>query len=118
MATYTLTIERWTPVLKNRLLGNWRKRMRLKRADQPFLGWAMRTERVPPATGKRRVSLRAEGWGRGRLPDEDAFWLGLLDNLVFVGLLVDDGPAYCTLGAVEVVRAKAKRTTITLEDLP
>ena len=55
---------------------------------------------------------------RQRAGDPDAYWKSLLDALVRARLLVDDRRQYVELGAVTFARGKAKRTVVTLEDLP
>jgi hypothetical protein len=56
---YQLVIPGWHPVRLNQLLHvHFHKAARMKKADRELVGWYARQARIPPATGKRRVSLR------------------------------------------------------------
>ena len=117
-ATYRLTIPDWHPSKLNEYLGrHWSVKHRLKRHDAVMVGWYARAAAIPPATGKRRVSLVITLAPRQRAFDVDAPWKSLLDALTGAGLLVDDSPRWCELGTVEFIRGPARRTEIFLEDL-
>jgi hypothetical protein len=105
MNTYTLTIDNWHPARLNAWDGrHWAVRARLKRADREIIGLYARLAGIPPATGKRRVSLRLTLGPRQREPDPDAFFKSVLDALVHAGLLVDDDRHGVELGDVAFQR--------------
>ena len=116
MASHVLTIDGWRPVSLNYLLkSHWAKRGRRKRRDRDMVALHALSQCVPQATGRRRISVQVEGMGP--LPDPDNLLKSLLDALIGCQLLVDDSGAWCELGTIEVVRGRADRTVITLEDL-
>ena len=116
MASHVLTIDGWRPVSLNHLLkSHWAKRGRRKRHDRDMVALHALAQRVPQATGRRRISVLVEGIRR--LPDPDNLLKSLLDAAVACGLLVDDSGEWCELGDIEVTRGKTDRTVITLEDL-
>lgn len=118
--SYEIVIPDWTPTLTNQLLkaSHWAQAHRLKEADARLVGVYARLSGVPRASGPRRVDLAVRGWRVGNLPDRDAFWKSLLDALVLCGMLVNDDPARCLLGGVDVTRSKTRETRIRLHDLP
>jgi hypothetical protein len=112
-----LTIEGWHPCRLNELLGCWQRRARLKRADRQLVtGYAV-MQRIPRATGKRRVSLLLTLAPGQRGADPDAYWKSLLDALVHAGLLLDDSRQAVELGPVRFARGPAAATEITLADM-
>jgi Holliday junction resolvase RusA-like endonuclease len=116
VAVWTITIPCHTARL-NELLRSVKGRIRLKRRDRDLVLVACRNVSLPPATGKRRVSLQVTlGMGQRRA-DPDAWWKSLLDALRHAHAIVDDGPRWCELGPVEYTRGRAGMV-ITLEDLP
>jgi hypothetical protein len=117
MATYTVEIPDFLPTRLNVLLRqHWAARRRTLRSEAGLVGHYARAARVPPARGRRRVSLRFES---PRTPgDPDARLKGLLDGLCRAGCLIDDASEYLELGSVESVRGQRRRTVITLRDLP
>lgn len=116
MSTHVLTIDDWRPVGLNLLLrSHWGKRARLKRLDRETVAVYALNARVPRATGRRRVSVAVTT--AATPPDADNLLKSLLDALTACGLIVDDSPEWCELGAVAVARGKADRTVVTLEDL-
>ena len=113
-----LTVPNWHPVRLNQFIGrHWAVKHRLKKSDRVLLGWYAKIEGIPPATGKRRVSLVITLAPRHRAADPDAYWKSALDALTAAGLLVDDSPRWCELGAVEFRRGADRQTEIVLEDL-
>lgn len=100
----------------NELLGCWRKAARLKRRDRQTVALACLAARVPPAEGKRRVSLIV-GLGPRQRCDPDCFHKSLLDALVRCGALRNDSSAWVELGPVEMARAPRPMMTVVLEDL-
>lgn len=124
VGVHVLTIPNFVPATLNQLLGNWRKRARLKKLDREMVATYARLQEIPKATGKRRVSLRI-GWGDGkagrrkgggRRPDPEAFWKSVNDSLVSCGLLTDDNEHGVELGPVEYV-AGERRTEVVLTEV-
>jgi Holliday junction resolvase RusA-like endonuclease len=73
---------------------------------------------VPPAAGKRRVSLTLTLAPRQRGADPDAYRKSLLDALTHAGMLLDDNRQGVELGPVQFIRGEHKATAILLEDVP
>ncbi len=114
---WTITIPDWHPAKLNELLGDWRKRERLKKGDRFLVAYYCREQNLPVALGRRRVSLLLTLKPRQRGGDPDAYWKSLLDALVICGCLRDDSRHGVELGEVRFERGPAASTTITLEDL-
>ena len=120
MSRYVLAIDRWHPVLVNKLIkSHWRTAGRLKLVDKNIVGVYCQRNRIPLAQGPREVSLVVvfPSSRKGRLPDPDAYWKSLLDALVHARMLIDDSRAYVRTGSVEFERASERSTRIILEDL-
>jgi hypothetical protein len=115
---YVLTVDRWHPARLNQWDGrHWARRHRMKRADLELVALLARSAGIPPAKGKRRVSLRLTLAPRQRAADPDAFWKSTLDALVHAGLLLDDNRQHVELGDVTFARGPVRRTDIVLDDL-
>jgi hypothetical protein len=112
-----LTIEGWHPARLNELLGNWQRRARLKKHDRELVAGYALVQRIPSATGKRRVSLLLTLAPGQRGADPDSFWKSTLDALVHAGLLLDDNRQAVELGDVRFTRGPARETTVIIEDL-
>jgi len=85
--------------------------------DYAILRYDSRSEKVPKAQGKRRVSLEIVLGPRQRGGDPDSYWKLLLDNLKHLGLIRDDNKEWVELGPVTFSRGPQRATAITLEDL-
>jgi Holliday junction resolvase RusA-like endonuclease len=119
VSAYRLVIDGWHPARLNELLGcHWAAAAQRKKHDRTLVCVESRIQSVPKARGPRRVSLLLTMAPKQRRPDPDCWFKSLLDALVHAGLLIDDGPKWCTLGGVTYDRGPKKRTTIALEDLP
>jgi hypothetical protein len=117
-AVHTLIIPNWHPATLNSWDGrHWSVRARAKRIDRELLGWHARAAGIPPAKGKRRVSLVIVLAPRQRGGDPDCYWKSLLDSLVAAGLLTDDNRLGCELGTVRFVRGPRRQTEIRLRDV-
>lgn len=116
--THTLTLEGFhVPLLNSVRNKHWSAEYRAKKQTAKRLTMEAIVQRVPVASGKRKVRLTMHGWYSGTLPDRDAPLKIFLDALVRAGLLTDDGASGLEGQAlVEFVRSKEKRTVITLED--
>jgi hypothetical protein len=117
LASHTLTVPAWHPCRVDQFLGRWSREHRKKGVDRQVIGTALKEEAIPPATGKRRVSLTLTLGPKQRAGDPDAYWKSLLDALDHVGLLTDNSGQGVELGPVAFVRGPARATTIVLEDL-
>jgi Holliday junction resolvase RusA-like endonuclease len=116
---YVLTIDGWHPCALNRLIGcHWGTASRLKKRDRRRVGLEALAQRIPKATGKRRVRLHLVLRPRQRRCDVDAYHKSLLDALAHAGLIVDDSPAWCEIAPVTFERGEGRRAVVTLEDLP
>ncbi len=118
---HVLTIDGWCPPSLNKLLqAHWSDALRIKRAAYAEIAVAKLLARpgVPDAAGRRRVGLAVTVAGPGGMPDPDNILKCLIDGLMHARLLVDDAAEFCEIGDVTVSRGKAKRTIITLEDIP
>ncbi|HEY7157897.1 MAG TPA: hypothetical protein VH575_28325 [Gemmataceae bacterium] len=116
--THVLTIDGWHPARLNQWDGrHWTARARLKRSDREIVALYARLAAMPPATGKRRVSLRLTLEPRQRGGDPDAYFKSVLDALVHAGLLQDDNRQGAELGEVTFARGPKRRTEIVLEDV-
>jgi hypothetical protein len=115
---YTLTIPGWQPARVNQWDGrHWAVRARAKKADRELVGAYARLAGIPPASGKRRVSLTLTLAPRQRAGDPDAYFKSLLDALVHAGPLLDDNRQGVELGGVEFERGAEHATRVLLEDL-
>lgn len=74
---------------------------------------------VPPATGRRRITLSLVLGRRGKGPDPDGLWEVLLDSLVKCGVLVDDQIEWVDQAPVVFPYARGDKisTTIMIEDI-
>lgn len=112
---YRIVIPNWRPPTLNQLMrGKVKTQIALSKACKAMVAGYGRE--VPRAGGKRKVSLLIELEGRQKEMDADAPWKGLLDALVFCGLLIDDHSRYVQFGEFEQCRG-ASQTVITLEDV-
>lgn len=116
--TFKLVILNWRPSTLNRLMrGHIRTRIRLAQIDRNMvMGYALR-DRIPVATGPRRVDLAITYSRRQKEADADAYWKSCLDSLVSARLLIDDHRKWVKMGEVEQERGKQTRTVISLTDL-
>ncbi len=118
---HKLRIERWRPPLANQWRGaHWSKAHKL-RTEMMSLLWAYaRSQGVPPATTRRKVSLAICLAPKQKVPDADSMDKLLLDALVGCGLLLDDG-AKGLVGRVEVTFTRSSLadwgTTLTFTDV-
>jgi hypothetical protein len=118
VTSYTLEIPRWRPALLNELMRSVKGKIRLKKQDREII-WAYANQaKIPPATGKRRVSLHVT-LGKGmREFDYDAPWKSLNDAMKHAGLIIDDSCEYVEQGPVTFSRDPAAwGSVITLQDL-
>ena len=102
----------------NALMSGVRQKIRLRSRDNLLVSLAAKKTCIPFATGPRRVSLLVVLAPGQRAGDRDNWFKSLLDALVRVGFLVDDGAAHCELGPVEFARGPRAAMYVTLEDLP
>lgn len=112
-----ITIDNWRPARDNQLMeGHWTTKHKLKSSDAEVIGTYAKLQDVPPAKGRRRVSMEIVLAGRWKKADPLAYAKSLLDALKTCRLLVDDSDAYMVWGGVTYSKGPPQ-TTIVLEDL-
>ena len=115
--TWQFAIPQFVPTALNALMrGRRRDRIRLAKGDRELVTYYARSSGIPPATGKRRVSIKVSM--PGRRPDPDSILKSTLDALVAAGLLRTDSSRWCQLGDVTVEHGDERQTVVRLEDLP
>ncbi len=115
---YVIDIPNWHPTPLNKLLTcHWAKAGRLKKADRDMVAFYAKVANVPPAEGRRRVSLTITLAPGQRGGDTDAYWKALLDSCVACGLLKNDNRQWCELAPVAFQRGETRSTRIELEDM-
>ena len=120
VAGYLLVIPRWHPTPLNRLLKcHWGTAAKRKRSDWEIVAGHFLAERIPPAEGKRRLSVWLSLRPGQRAADPDAYHKTLLDALTACGALVDDNRQGVELPPVEFFRGTAGDwgTMLVLEDV-
>ncbi len=118
LLTHRLEIAAWRPFTDNQLINcHWRTKHKRKDSDKEFVACYAHLQRIPKATGKRRVSLEIVLVGRQKETDPWAYLKSLNDSLVSCGLLVDDTARYVEFGGTVYSRGKEAMTTIILSDL-
>lgn len=115
-ATYRIVIMGWRPAYANELMsGHWAKAGRLKAKDAHQLTVAKLVNKIPDATGKRRLSLTISR-NKGRVPDADAPLKSFLDAAKRSGLIIDDSRDWCEWTPAQFVTGPPG-TVIVIEDL-
>jgi hypothetical protein len=118
MHIHMLEIPRWHPATVNQLLRSVRGRIRLKQQDRQMIWSYCRLQQIPPAQGKRRVTLTIVLAPHQKAGDPDAYFKSLGDACVKAHLLVNDSHLYVEWVPVVFERSPAGwGTRITLEDL-
>ena len=116
--TYRLKIDRWHPVRLNKLMNcHPCTRSRLRKADDNMVAGYTILNRIPVATGRRRVDLHLTLGPRQQEGDEDNWWKSIKDALVNARMLIDDKKLWCEQGEVTFERGVERGTLITLTDL-
>lgn len=118
---YVIDVPDWHPSTLNKLLGHWRERGRMKKADYQMI-WAHTRGKdgqsiVPYKQVKRSVELIITLEPGQRAPDPDSYFKGLLDALVRSYALWNDSPKWCELLPVKFQRGERKATKMILRDL-
>ena len=117
---HVLEIPRWHPAKTNQLYrGHWSEKRKLKQFDKLIVSLLAKEQRIPSASGKRRVTLVVVLPPKARGGDVDAYAKSLLDALTHARLLVDDRKEYAELAPVQYERGTAFEwgSRILLEDL-
>lgn len=117
LLTHMIHIQGWQAVTVNELLAAGRWAWTLKKKDRKRIAAHVALLGLPPATGKRRVTLTLTMGKRQRTPDPDGVFKSLLDALVHAKMLVDDNKEGLQLMPVRFERGAEKATTILLEDM-
>ena len=100
-----LYLPNYTPTSVNKLLSmHWGSRGKVKRGDMDIIAHFASVQKLPRATGRRKVTIRVV-WPRGaRMPDPDNIKKVLLDGFVAASLLVDDSIKWCQVEPIEYFR--------------
>jgi hypothetical protein len=115
---YTLEVPRWHPSTVNQLLRSVRGRIRLKQQDRQMIWSYCRLQQIPPAQGKRRVTLTIVLAPHQRAHDPDNYLKSLGDACVKAHLLINDSHLYVEWAPVIFERSPAGwGSRITFEDL-
>jgi hypothetical protein len=115
---YTLEIPRWHPATVNALLRSVRRRIRLKQLDREIVWSYGNLQQIPPAKGKRRVTLTVVLAPHQRAHDPDSYLKSLGDACVHARLLWNDSHLYVEWAPVMFERSPAGwGSRITFEDL-
>jgi hypothetical protein len=102
----------------SKLMHSVKAKICLKKHDREMVCAYAWQAKIPPATGKRRVSLHVTHGKGMREFDDDAPWKSLLDAMPHAKLIVDDSCKYVEHGPVTFSPdPKAWGTAIRLEDL-
>lgn len=98
---------------------HWTKRRALKSAWMTALVLLRNNPRVPKACGKRRLTIEAHGRQAMDTANIIGGTKGIVDNLVQLGLLVDDTPDCLEIAALNVPLPKGEKphTVLILEDV-
>lgn len=115
---YFVVIPGWRPPALNELLrgGPWGARRLKAEAKDFFMGYTLQAQ-VPPARGKRRISLILTIPKGQRKWDIDAFHKATLDACTHAKLIIDDHPKWAQWGGVTYIRPGDLSTTIVAEDI-
>lgn len=98
--TWSLTIPRACPSQNKHQWAHWGKVRREKQEWYNLIRAAEGFLDIPRATGKRKLTLERFGWGTLDEMNLIGGAKGIVDNLVQLGLLVDDKPSMLQLGGV------------------
>ena len=95
---WTLRIEKPSPSQNEFAFAHWRKAKASKDAWKLLIRGAPGFLEIPRAHGKRRLTI--ERHAKGTLDEQNLIGgaKGIIDDLVQLGLLVDDKPAFLDLG--------------------
>ena len=119
--SWILRIEKPSPSQNVLDRANWRGRKASKDAWKLLIRGAVNFLDVPRAHGKRRLTI--ERHAKGTLDEQNLIGgaKGIIDDLVQLGLLVDDKPTFLDLGKpVQARLSKGERrpyTLVILEDV-
>jgi len=92
--SWTVVIPGWIPANKNlKARGPW-KWHRARKRDNTVIATALVLAGVPPAWGKRRVSLAAEKQNARNLPDPQNLEESFFDSLECGKFLIKDSPEW------------------------
>jgi hypothetical protein len=115
---WTLRIDKASPSQNAFAFSHWRKAKASKDAWKMLIRCAKGFLEVPKATGKRRLTI--ERHSSGLLDEQNLIGgaKGIIDNLVQLGLLVDDRPELLELHAKQVKSSRAgAHTLLILEEV-
>lgn len=105
------------PTLNQLMRGKIQDRIRLGKSFRNILIARSLQQRIPIATGKRRVTIEVCYAKGQRSADPDAFYKSIGDSLVKAKLLKGDSRHWVEWGRVDYKRGELQHTTIYLEDI-
>jgi hypothetical protein len=117
MTEYVIDIPDWHPAPLNKLMGNWRKTSKLKKADLEMIWAYTKIAKVPYQRIKRSVELTVTLEPGQRAPDPDAFAKSVGDALVNSYALWNDSHLWVAWLPVKFERGERKATHIVLRDV-
>lgn len=122
MSTWTLTLP-MLPMSMNQW-GNAHWAVRKREADQitSAIGWLVKEQNIPPALGRRHVTVTIHKSLRSRVTDDpsnrDGRSKAVLDALKKTGCIIDDSDKWLDWrGVVEGEKRKQVETVITIREL-
>lgn len=120
MSRWTLRIDKASPSQNIHDRSHWRQKVATKRLWLMLIRGARDFLDVPRAHGKRRLTIERHGRGILDEPNLIGGAKGLIDDLVQLGLLVDDKPTFLDLAKpiqVRVKRGERPHTLLILEEV-
>lgn len=118
-AAYRLTIPKASPSQNEFAFSHWRKAHASKKLWALLIRASEGFVVVPKATAKRRLTIERHGRKALDVPNLIGGAKGIIDDLVQLGLLVDDDPRHLDVVALNAPLAKGEKphTVLILEDL-
>lgn len=117
--TWTLRISKASPSQNEFAFSNWRVAYRSKQEWATLIRGARGFLDVPKASGKRHLTIVRHGFRALDVPNIIGGAKGIIDNLVQLGLLVDDRPELLDLSArnEKLKRGEKPFTELILEEV-
>lgn len=118
MSRYAFTIEGFSPQSLNRFTkGKVRRGIRARTGDRDLVCYYAKLSGIPPATGKRRVSLHITLPRGVRAIDPDNAYKAIFDGLKQAGAIRNDSYLWVEIGEYRIIRGTCRQTVIILDDL-
>ncbi len=115
---WTIRIPGWHPTSVNKLIGgHWSIGRKKKKADMAVIGLYVQRCGIPPAVGKRKVSVHFVLAPKQRASDPDNVCKVLFDGLVHAGAIRDDNRKWIEQTPPTFSRGAERVTFITVEEI-